>query len=151
MMRSLFVLLVLCAAAARAQAPLTTLFASNNQGAPGGMVYFDLDVLASAGVTVTQLDANLAVAVAELEVYVVAGGRAGNEGDPTAWTRVARGPVTFAGVDQPSAVCLGPGFYLPQGLHGVALRGDGAVHRYTTSASLQVFTNADLQLSLIHI
>ena len=47
MMRSLFVLLVLCAAAARAQAPLTTLFASNNQGAPGGMVYFDLDVLAT--------------------------------------------------------------------------------------------------------
>ena len=147
MMRSLFVLLVLSAAAARAQAPLTTLFASNNQGAPGGMVYFDLDVLAPAGVTVTQLDANLAVAGAELEVYVVAGGRAGNEADPTAWTRVAGGPITFAGVDQPSAVCLGPGFHLPQGLHGVAVRGDGAVHRYTTTASLQVFANADLQLT----
>ena len=147
MKRSLFVLLALTGASVRAQGPLTTLFNSNNQGAPGGMVYFDLDVQVANGVTVTALDVNLATATAELEIYVVVGGHAGNEGDPSAWSLAARGPVTFAGVDQPSAVCLGPGFYLPAGVHGVALRGDGAVHRYTTTAAPQVFASAELQLT----
>ena len=107
MKRSLFVLLALTTATAPAQSPLTTLFASNNQGAPGGMVYFDLDVQAAAGVRVTALDVNLATPTPELEVYVVAGGHGGREGDPSAWSLAARGPVTFAGVDQPSAACLG--------------------------------------------
>ncbi|MGC6487372.1 MAG: hypothetical protein ACON4Z_06985 [Planctomycetota bacterium] len=147
MKRSLFVLLVLTAASSPAQSPLTTLFASNNQGAPGGMVYFDLDVQAASGVTVTALDVNLATPTDELEVYVVAGGHGGNEATPSAWSLVARGPVSFAGVDQASAVCLGPGFFLPAGLHGLAVRGDGAVHRYTSSAAPQVYSSAELQLT----
>jgi len=147
MKRSLFALMVSAAATLPAQAPLTTLFASNNQGAPGGMVYFDLDVQVAGGVTVTALDVNIATPTAELEVYVVPGGHGGNEGDPSAWSLAARGPVVFAGVDQPSAVCLGPGFFLPQGRHGVALRGDGAVHRYTSASTPQVFATAELQLT----
>ncbi len=147
MKRSLFVLLALTTATASAQSPLTTLFASNNQGAPGGMVYFDLDVQVAAGVRVTALDVNLATPTPELEVYVVAGGHGGREGDPSVWSLAARGPVAFAGVDQPSAACLGPGFFLPAGVHGVALRGGGAAHRYTTSAAPQVFSTAELQLT----
>ena len=147
MKRSLFVLLGLSAALLRGQAPLQTLFGSNNQGAPGGMVYFDLDVQSAGGVTVTRLDVNVAAAAPELEVYVAAGGSVGKEGDPSAWTLAARGPLEFAGVDQPSSVCLGPGVSLAQGLHGVALRGDGLVHRYTSSPSLQSFGNGDLQLT----
>ena len=147
MKRSSFVLLVWMAAALPAQSPLATLFASNNQGAPGGMVYFDVDVQAAAGVTVTRLDLNLALSGDEVEVYVTQGGYVGNEADPSVWTLAGRGPVVFAGVDQPSAVCLGPGFVLPLGVHGFAVRGDGAVHRYTSSATPQVFGNADLQLT----
>lgn|GEM_PF-3769622 len=147
MKRFSFVMLALLPAALGAQAPLTTLFASNNQGATGGMVYFDLDVQAASGVTVTQLDLNLASAGADLEVYVTAGGYVGSAADPTAWSLAARGPVELASVDQPSVVCLGPGFYLPQGLHGIAVRGDGAVHRYTNGQSSQTFANAELQLT----
>ncbi len=147
MKRSSFLMLAWMAAALPAQAPLTTLFASNNQGAPGGMVYFDVAVQATAGVTMTRLDLNLGLAGADVEVYVTPGGYAGNEADPSAWTLAGRGPVVFAGVDQPSVVCLGPGFYLPAGTHGFAIRGEGAVHRYTTSAAPQVFANAELQLT----
>jgi hypothetical protein len=134
-------------AVAQAQAPLTTTFASNNQGAPGGMVYFDLEVLDPAGVTVTQLDCNVASASGELEVYVTPGGHAGNEANAAVWTLAARGPITPAGIDQPSVGCLGPGFHLVPGVHGIAVRGDGMVHRYTNVATPQVFANGDLQLT----
>jgi len=147
MKRFLFWLLTLSTALLRGQAPLQTLFSSNNQGSAGGMVYFDLEVQTAAGVSITRLDVNVAAPATELEVYVVAGGRSGNEGSPGAWTLVARGPLQFAGVDQPSSVCLGPGFSLGQGVHGVALRGDGLVHRYTNSQTLQTFADADLQLT----
>ncbi|MEC8253617.1 MAG: hypothetical protein VX044_10400, partial [Planctomycetota bacterium] len=73
MKRSSFLMLAWMAAALPAQASLTTLFASNNQGAPGGMVYFDVAVQVTAGVTMTRLDLNLGLAGADVEVYVTPG------------------------------------------------------------------------------
>jgi len=147
MKRFPFVVAALLASVAPAQSPLTTTFASNNQGAPGGMVYFDLDVLAPNGVTITQLDCNVASGGGEFEVYVAAGGHAGNEANASAWSLVARGPITAAGIDQPSIGCLGPGFHLASGSYGLAVRGGTLAQRYTSSATAQVFANADLQLT----
>ena len=77
MKRFLFWLLTLSTALLRGQAPLQTLFSSNNQGSAGGMVYFDLEVQTASGVSITRLDVNVAAPATELEVYVVAGGRSG--------------------------------------------------------------------------
>lgn len=147
MKRFPFVLLAWLAASIPAQGPLATTFASNNQGAPGGMVYFDLEVLDPAGITVTQLDCNIASAAGVLEVFVTPGGHTGNEANASAWAQVAGGPITPAGIDQPSIGCLGPGFHLAPGSYGVALRGELLVHRYTSTATAQTFANADLQIT----
>ena len=45
-------------ALAFAQSPLTTTFANNNGNAAGGAIYFDLDVLDPAGVTIYNIDIN---------------------------------------------------------------------------------------------
>ena len=49
-------------ALAFAQSPLTTTFANNNGNAAGGAIYFDLDVLDPAGVTIYNIDINTAAA-----------------------------------------------------------------------------------------
>ena len=53
--------MALIAAAVSAQSPLTTTFASNNGGAVGGLVMFDLVVILPT--TITQIDVNSSTAV----------------------------------------------------------------------------------------
>ncbi len=42
----------------------TTLFAQNNNGSPGGALFFDINVTNAAGINVASLDTNIGVAVA---------------------------------------------------------------------------------------
>ena len=125
---------VFLSAAATAQAAITTLFAGNNNGAIGGCVYFDVTVPDPDGVLVRGLQVNLqqpANTLGSIEVYTCAGGRGTNQTTPAAWTLATSGAVTAAGQNLPSAVAIG-GFHLPTGTTGIALRGVGVGHRYST-------------------
>ena len=87
---------------------ITTLFASNNFGNPGGANYFDVTVAANP-ITVTSLDINTAetVAFSNVQVYVLPGMTSvGNETNMALWTLVATGSGTGAGVDLPTHVTL---------------------------------------------
>ncbi|MEO6596534.1 MAG: hypothetical protein ABIP94_17420 [Planctomycetota bacterium] len=126
-MRSLAVVLV--AAAALAQSPLTTTFLNNNTGAVGGCVYFDLNVTNAAGITINGLDLNVNGA-GSINVYLLPGGRGSNQTNQAAWALVTSGTVTSAGVGAPSPVAIGP-IPLAQGLYGIALQGVGVSHVYT--------------------
>jgi hypothetical protein len=132
-----------------AQSPLTTTFASNNGGLPGGMVFFDLNVINPAGITIKQLDINTQSTGGELQVFSGQSGYAGIAALPSAWTQVANGAVDAAGLNNPSRVCLGGGFFLPVGSHAIALWGSEISHRYTTGSSTfpLVYSNSDLALT----
>jgi hypothetical protein len=96
---------------------ITTLFASNNFGNPGGAVYFDLTV-ASSPISVTALDINTAetVSFSNFRVYVLPGMTSqGNETNMALWTQVATGSGTGAGVDMPTHVTLSNPFPLNVG------------------------------------
>jgi hypothetical protein len=64
--------LALAASTAQAQSKLTTLFASNNGGSTGGIVYFDVTV--KAGVIISAFETNVDVAASTpigLDVYTM--------------------------------------------------------------------------------
>jgi len=147
---ALLVALALPLAAARAQAQvvcnggeLATIapYASDELGAPGGTVFFDLHVAQPGGVTLAQLETNVAeVAGAPftLKVYTCSVSYLGLELTPAAWTLIATGAGVSAGVDQPSLVDF-PDVVLPAGSQGVALVLDGASHAYTAGATINQF------------
>jgi hypothetical protein len=131
---------------------LTTTFFSDNGGSVGGGVYFDLNVLNPAGLTLNSIDVNLnevANTVGTIEVYYIPGtSRTGNEANPAAWTLAATGSVTSAGVDVASAVTLTAPIPLAPGLHGFAYKAIGVSHAYTNgTGSNQNFANADISLA----
>ena len=139
------------ASAASAQS-LTTLFASNNGGSPGGAVYFTATVFNTAGLNIEAFDINTSAGVGtsfDLMVYVTPGGHSGNETDPGAWTQVATGTGTSAGTDLPSFVDI-TNFQLLEGSYGIALvLSTNAAHRYTNgTGSNEFFSNSDLSLAL---
>lgn len=133
-----------------AQSPLTTTFASNNGGAAGGAVYFDLDVTAGTPLLITGLDLNFSApanTAGTVEIYTCPGSRTGNQSNPGAWTLVSSGSVLTAGRDTPTAVALTP-FTLPPGPVGIALKAISVGHAYTNgNGSNQVYGNADLTLT----
>ncbi len=132
---------------------ITTLFASNNFGNPGGANYFDLTV-ASNPITVTSLDINTAetVAFSNVQIYVLPGMTSqGNETNMALWTQVATGSGTGAGVDLPTHVTLSNPFVLNAGtLYGIAVVADPAItlHYTNGNGSNQNYSNADLALFL---
>ena len=132
---------------------ITTLFASNNNGNPGGALYFDLTVAANP-ISVTALDINTAFtgSFSNFQVWVLPGMTfQGNETNMALWTQVATGSGTGAGLDQPTHVTLSNPVTLNAGtLYGIALVADPAFeHRYTNgTGSNQNYSNADLSLFL---
>jgi hypothetical protein len=132
---------------------ITTLFASNNFGNPGGVNYFDLTV-ASNPITVTSLDINTAetVAFSNVQIYVLPGMTSqGNETNMALWTQVATGSGTGAGVDLPTHVTLSNPIPLNAGtLYGIAVVADPAItlHYTNGNGSNQNYSNADLALFL---
>ena len=132
---------------------ITTLFASDNFGNPGGAVYFDVTV-ASSAISVTALDINTeeTVSFSDFRVYVLPGMTSqGNETNMALWTQVATGSGTGAGLDQPTHVTLSNPIPLTAGtLYGIALVADPAItHHYTNgNGSNQMYSNAQLSLVL---
>lgn len=137
------------AQAAPPQSPLVTTFADDNGNAAGGSVFFDVDVHAAGGITLTALDLNTSSAFGELDVWIVAGGHANHAGNQAAWTHRGSGQLVGAGSGNPTAVCLSPAVHLPPGSYGIALSGNGTAHRYTNGAPgvPLVYGNADLTLT----
>src|SRR6476469_2219355 len=132
---------------------ITTLFASNNNGSPGGANYFDVTVAANP-ITVTALDINTAetVAFSNVRVYLLPGMTSvGHETNLALWTQVATGSGTGAGVDLPTHVTLSNSFTLNAGtLYGIAVVADPAITLHYTNGTgpNQNYSNADLALVL---
>jgi hypothetical protein len=131
-----------------AQSPLTTTFVSNNGGLTGGMVFFDLDVINPAGITIKQLDINTQSIIGELQVFTGPASYTNIAASQSAWAQVASGMIDAAGLNNPTRVCLGGGFFLPFGSHAIALWGSDVSHRYTSGSATVplVYANSDLAL-----
>jgi hypothetical protein len=119
------------AALASTQSPLTTTFATNNNGNVGGGIYFDLTPQVSITVAALDLDFSSAPGTAgSVEVYTCFGSRVGNQTNLAAWTLVSSGTATAAGPGLPTPVAITP-FALAPGTVGVALKAIGLAHAYT--------------------
>jgi len=133
---------VLLASALVGQSPLVTTYASNNGGAVGGQVFFDLNVLSLTGITIKSLDVNLSAAsvagTINLLTVAAASYTAGlNSTTAASWTGPGgTGPVVAQGLDKPSHVCFPGGVFLPFGVHGVAIQYVGVAARYTNGPAL---------------
>ncbi|WP_249041337.1 HYR domain-containing protein, partial [Aequorivita antarctica] len=131
---------------------LSTLFASNNGGNPGGAVYFDITV-GPSDLEVTDIDVNTAEAGSfTMDIYTLVGTYVGNEANPGAWgAAAANASGTGAGVDTPSNAVLASSITLTANTtYGMALVLDGThAHAYTNGdGSNQNFSNADMSMAL---
>jgi hypothetical protein len=131
---------------------LTTTYGANNNGSPGGAIYFDATV-GLGPITVTGFDTNTnSLSPFELAVYRTAPGSTafGNESNQSAWVVVATGSGFGAGLNQPSAVNLTDFFTLQANTtYGIALVFTSLTeHHYTNgTASNLVYFNSDLTIS----
>lgn len=143
---------LLAIASAKANS-ITTLFGTNNNGSPGGAVYFDITV-ASSALSITAFDLNTASTspFSNLQVWILAGmSSQGNETNMALWTEVATGSGTGAGTNNPTHVTLSNPFALAAGtLYGIAIVADPSFGHYYTNGngSNQNYSNGDLSLSL---
>jgi hypothetical protein len=150
----LLLVLALSAAAVQAQTPskLTTLFASNNNGSDGGMVYFDIDV--KKPLRLIGIESNLddpANTPVSIQVYRCRNSYVGNESNASAWNLVARddGNSLSAGQDQPTLFKLRNPLTLAPGQFGLAIEVTGLGHRYTNgNGSNQNYADANISLTL---
>lgn len=131
---------------------ITTLFARNNGGSDGGAVYFDIDVLNPAGISVEKLFTNTADSFVNgnMNVYTRPGTAFGFETSLSGWTLVSSGTGSSAGPDNPSEFDI-TDFFLGQGVTGIAIESQAGVwgHDYTNgTASNNFYSNSDLTLSL---
>lgn len=129
---------------------LTTLFTGGNNGAVGGQVFFDLNVLKPSGILLSQIELNTNASVGTtftLDVYTRPTTYIGHNGTPAGWTLVSTGPGISAGTNLASLVELGD-VVMPAGNWGVALVLAGANHAYTNGTPTnQSHANADLTLT----
>lgn len=149
----LFSSILLVSAVVSAQSPLTTTFANNNGGSSGGAIYFELEALDPAGVTIFEIDLNVGGAggtSASFGLYLQPLGAAGTLAPLGDWigplatgtaatTAPAGMPTTFT-LDTPIGLALGSRF-------GVAIAGDFA-HAYTNGGGgvPLVYTTTELEL-----
>ena len=151
-MRPHSVLTVLLLTTALAAQSLSMPFSADNGLNAGAQIFFDLDVVASAGVTITGLDVNTGSTTVgtagSIEVYAGPTTYVGNETSGAAWTLAGSGAVTAQGDNVPSPVCLSPGIFLPLGHHGIAVRHLGVNLRYTNgNGSNQTGATAQMTLT----
>lgn len=146
----LLALLALSAAPAAAQCDLTTLYATNNGGAVGGAVYFDLQI--TAPILVSGVDVNTTTAAGSpigLTMYTTANTAFGNETNAGIWTSVAtdNSSATSAGGNVPSTINFTSPVLMNPGNYGVALVASGPGgsfnHSYTNgNGANQTYSNA---------
>tara|TARA_R110002072_G_scaffold46591_10_gene129168 strand:+ start:190989 stop:194417 length:3429 start_codon:yes stop_codon:yes gene_type:complete len=113
-----------------------TVYASNNGGAVGGAVYFD--VTTTDPIWVHSIMVNTSAAVGEeicLDLYTKSGTYVGSEANEAAWTPRSAGKGVSAGVDVPTQIDLAQPFRLPAGSGAFAIRASNFAHRYTTGAN----------------
>jgi hypothetical protein len=155
-MKKLLPLLAIAAGAvATAQSPLTTLFASNNSGAAGWTMYFDVTL--NVPLTFTQFDINnISGAVAgSISVYYTTSATTyvGNDTNVGAWTLGGTGSCTGAATNVPTPCVISP-FTLPVGSYGMAVVHTGVGPAYTNgngtsvpgSGTNQTYSTAELTL-----
>ncbi len=117
------VALVTLAATAVGQSPLTTTYAANGGGSPGGQVMFDLTV--STTVTLTRLDVHVSDsggAVGTVELWLTPNTHVGNTTSPGPWSLAGSGTVMSRGFGRISSLALPAGVVLTPGSCGVAVR-----------------------------
>jgi len=129
---------------------IQSLFASNNSGAAGGMVYFNLFVANPNGVIVESVDINttaVASTAGSIDVFVTPGGFNGKETSSGLWTLMGSAPVVSAGNNLPTNANVAD-FPLAQGLWGVAYRANTINNAYTNgTATNRNFFSADCDIS----
>ncbi len=129
---------------------LATIFGTNNNGAAGGAVYFDVTV-GDNELSLESIDVNTDAASFTADVYAFEGTYVGNEGDMAAWGTPTNGTGTGAGVDMPSNVVLDAAITLSANTtYAMAVVMDAtAGHFYTNGdGSNEAFSNADLSMAL---
>ncbi len=130
---------------------LSTLFASGNNGSPGGAVYFDITV-GPTDIEITDIDINTGDPGAfTMDVYTISGTSVGNETNQSAWTLSSTAAGTSAGLDNPSnAVLASPITLSANSTFGMALVLDATHGHYYTNGdgTNQNFSNDDLSLAL---
>lgn len=157
-MKSIFRLAVACiavlgATTVQVQAKsITTLYDCDNVGNTGGNVYFDIEVLNPAGITIEKLFVNTSTTsqTGEINVYARPGTYSGFERDETGWRKVSFGTGSLMGYNNPSEFDVSD-FFLRPGVVGVAIESERDVwaHHYTDGdGSNQFYSNSDLSLTL---
>ncbi len=129
----------------------TVAYTGGNGLSSGAAVYFDVDVLNPAGITVSELNTNANATAGTpftLEVWTKAGTYVGFEQNSVPWTLVSTGNGVSTGNFTPSLVDV-PDFVLTPGVTGMALRIIGAGHTYTNgNGANQFYANSDVTLTL---
>jgi len=133
------------------QALTTIPFLGGNGLGSNSAVFFDVDVLNPAGITVAQFDTNAtgnAGLAFTFEVWTKPGTYVGSQQMAAAWTLTATGGGITTGTGTPSLADV-PDFTLAPGITGFALRIIGAGHTYTNgNGANQFYANSDLTISL---
>jgi hypothetical protein len=131
---------------------LTTLFAGGNSGSAGGIIFFDVNI--TNPIIINSLDVNTAtLGSLGLTVYTTPGTYLGNETNMGAWTQVATGSGSGAGVGNPTAMLLNMPVQFNPGSYGIAIVGaapglTSLSHTYTNGTGAnQFYANADLSLN----
>jgi hypothetical protein len=126
-------------------------YAGGNGLGTNSVVYFDVDVLNPAGITVSQFDTNATASAGvtfSFEIYTKPGTYVGFEQNAVPWTLTASGAGITTGTGTPSLVEF-PDFPLAMGVTGFACRIIGAGHTYTNgNGTNQFVANADLSITL---
>lgn len=113
-----------------------TTFVSNNGGASGGMVYFDVTALSGIWVHSLMVHANAAAGeIICLDLYTKNGTYDGNETNAASWTARTAGKGVSAGLNNASQIDLATPFRLSAGTYGFAIDASNFGHRYTDGAN----------------
>ena len=113
-----------------------TVYASNNGGAAGGAVYFD--VTTANPIWVHSIMVNTSALAGEticLDLYTKNGTYVGSETTEAAWSPRTAGKGVSAGVDVASQIDLAQPFRLSAGTYGFTIRASNFAHRYTGGAN----------------
>ncbi|MCY3002984.1 MAG: hypothetical protein NTV21_14375 [Planctomycetota bacterium] len=135
---------------------LTTVpFTGGNGLGANSVVYFDINVLNAAGITVSQLKSNITGTVGivfGMEIYTRPGTYVGFEQTAVGWTLTATGGGVGVGTNGAGGSLVEfPDFAIPPGVTGFAMRvtGTGTGHTYTNgNGTNQTYTNADMTITL---
>ena len=154
-MRPLSLLLVACAllvggVSAQTQSITTPPnFANNNQGSPGGGVYFDITIN-PAVLVIEHLELNTpapAGTSVAVDIYTCPTTYVGNEANMAVWTLVGSCTGTSAGAGVPTLIDV-PNFAMTAGTYGMAIANSGG-HAYTNGTGAnQTVSTPEITLNL---